>query len=58
MFPSSLKSFMRNSVSGFGARLPINVLARLVPRDVIVLMYHATSTPIKLKPNSKRTWFS
>lgn len=36
-----LKPFVRRSMIGFGARLPLDVLARSVPRDVIVLMYHA-----------------
>lgn len=39
--PSGLKSLLRSTLSGFGARLPFTLLARRVPRDVIVLMYHA-----------------
>jgi peptidoglycan/xylan/chitin deacetylase (PgdA/CDA1 family) len=41
MVPPGLKSLMRSTLSGFGVRLPFILLARTVPRDVIVLMYHA-----------------
>lgn len=41
MIAPGLKSLMRSSATSFGARLPLALLTHLIPRDVIVLMYHA-----------------
>lgn len=41
MISLGLKPFVRRTITDFGARLPLRVLTRSVPRDVIVLMYHA-----------------
>lgn len=41
MVPLELKSLTRSTLCGFGAKLPLAALARLVSREVIVLMYHA-----------------
>jgi peptidoglycan/xylan/chitin deacetylase (PgdA/CDA1 family) len=41
MNPLDPKSLMRTAFRGFGASLPYTLLTYLVPRDVIVLMYHA-----------------
>jgi hypothetical protein len=41
MVPPGLKTLMRSTLSGFEVKLPFSLLVRTVPRDVIVLMYHA-----------------